>query len=109
MESIVISMVLGYVVKDIAAAGGAYDWAGLKAKAKAAIESLIKYQIIDQPLEASVDQLLDGLAKALQDQTDIKSALAALAAKNPAAALAALKAIVQPLLGGELAALVAAA
>jgi hypothetical protein len=108
MPQVLLSIILGYFVKELAA-DASVDEPAIKAKCHATIESLVKYKVVDDILEKGVDHVLDATVKMLQDQADVKSALVAIAAKDMGAATEALKALLRPVVASEFVPLLAAA
>lgn len=109
MEGMVLSLVVHWVVGEIAAQGAALDWAKLKDDVHAMIEGVVHTKWADVELEKGADAVVDAAKKACQDKADISAVLHALAGKDMAAAKAALLALVKPLLSGELSVLLSAA
>jgi len=112
MQQIVIALVIKWLVGDLVAAGAALNWATVKANVDtkiAALTASLHVGFLTVPLDNIAGSVVDAAAKLSQDKTDETALLTALAAKNVTAAEAALKAMLQTVATGDLAALHAAA
>lgn len=111
MQSIVISLVLKWVVSQIAAAGAAANWTNIKAQVDAQITALaatLHAGFAAPMLQSYANDVMDAVAKLAQDNTDLSTLLGSLAAKNVTAAEAALQAMLLTVTTGDLQKLIAA-
>ena len=96
MNSLILPMVLGYVLTQLASAGAAENWAADEAAFDKYLQQnayLKNHPQLDAMLENIAHPLILGIAKATQDSPDIKAAVLALANKDTGAAGAAMIAL----------------
>lgn len=114
MNSFFVNLALGFVVKELAAAGSQVDWAAAKASFDAHITAIVHDSTASADLIALANGVVDVAAVACQDEADIESLLSQVAAQNWTGALATLKGLIakampQSAVGSELAAFFAPA
>jgi hypothetical protein len=112
MQSILTDLVIKWVVTQIAAAGAAVKWADVQAAVNAKVAALtatFHVAFASAAIQQTADAVLAAVALLLGDTADMKAVLSALAAKDPVAAEAALKAALLKVAGGDWAKLIAAA
>jgi hypothetical protein len=94
MNSVILTLALGYVLQRAAEVGASENWAQDTTDFKTWLQTKAPY-VAGHPqtaaaIEAVADPAIEALGKALQDTPDLKAAILALAANNDAAAMAAL-------------------
>lgn len=106
IEKMAAEMALRWVVSN---ALGNIKWDAVTAAAKADINKAVPYPGIDAVLNKGVDNTMTALKKMATDQTSVLAILMAVLDKDMPAAGQDLKALLQSVVGGDLAKLVAAA
>lgn len=88
-----INIVVGFILRQIAKAGAAIDWAALKAQTDAAVRAVVPGDWFDDEAVAVVNEVLDACQAVLADKDDLEDLLRKLAASDWTGAVAALKAL----------------
>jgi hypothetical protein len=94
MAKIILAYAINLILTEIARAGAAVDWAGLKATVDAQIKAAMP-ALLDPTLEGIANQAIDDVAALLQDQADLSTILTDVTGGNWAQALVDLEALAQ--------------
>lgn len=98
MNNIILKLVIGFILRQIAKFAESTDWTKIKADALARIADLIPGTFFDQAACDLVAGVIDACALALKDAADLKAFADALNAKDWAGALDALEDLLQKIL-----------
>jgi hypothetical protein len=112
MQELVYGLAIKWFVSELATAAPGASASDIKTKVEAkadAFATSLHVAFLTPEMNAGIDAVLNGVTAALQDKADLQALLAGIAAKDPLAAEAALKAMLLKVTSGDLAKIVAAA
>ena len=93
MGNIVKGIVVHWLLNQLANAANGVNWDNVKTEVKAKIDAAVPSQFLDKPLNDIVDEVVDAVAAAAQDQADLDALVNDCASANWAKALVDLEAL----------------
>lgn len=93
LSSVLRPVLIHWIIDELSTLPGSIDWAALKTSVAAKVQAIIPLGSLDQPIDALLDEVIDGLHGACLDQADETALVTACLNKDWTGALTAIKAL----------------